>query len=49
MCTKISKDKKDKIEDVIEELKNNGADIKSLDCKSSYLELGLLIIIFILF
>ena len=49
LCTKISKDQKDKIKDLIRELISNGAIVKSLDCKSSYLELGLLIIIILLF
>ena len=48
-CTNLSKDKKDKIGDVMKELISNGVYVKSLDCKSSYLELGLLIILFLLF
>ena len=47
-CTELKQSQKDNIEKTIEEFNSNGDDIKSLDCKSSFIELGLFSLIFLL-
>jgi hypothetical protein len=48
-CLELTKDQKDKIKDTIDELeKTGGVDVKSLDCKSSFMQLGLFSLIFLL-
>lgn len=48
LCSELSSEEKKDIDKAIEELESEGADVKNFDCKSSYLELGLLSIIFLL-
>ncbi len=48
-CEEYTKEEKDNIEETIKEIEKDGFDVKSLDCKSSYLSIGLFSLIFLLF
>ena len=48
-CTELSKEDKENIKEVIKEAEKNDVDIKSLDCKSSIIEFGLLSLMLLLF
>jgi len=47
-CIELTKDQKDNIKDFIKEFEKSGVDVKSLDCKSSFIEFGLFSLIFLL-
>ena len=47
-CMEFTKEEKDNIKKTIEELESFGGEVKSLDCKSSFIELGLFSLIFLL-
>jgi hypothetical protein len=47
-CFELTKDQKDKIKDFIKEIEKTGVKVKSLDCKSSFMQLGLFSLIFLL-
>ena len=50
MCSELSKEDKENIKEVIKEAeKEEDVDIKSLDCKSSFIEFGLLSLMLLLF
>jgi hypothetical protein len=49
MCSELSKEDKENIKEVIKEAEKNDVDIKSLDCKSSIIEFGLLSLMLLLF
>jgi hypothetical protein len=46
-CTELTKSQKENIKKTIEDLESKGVDIKSLDCKTSFIELGLFSLIFL--
>lgn len=48
-CIELSKEEKENIKEAIKEAEKGGADIKSLDCKSSFIEFGLLSLMLLLF
>lgn len=48
-CTELSKEDKENIKEVIKEAEKEGLDIKSFDCKSSFIEFGLLSLMLLLF
>ena len=48
-CEDYTKEEKDNIENTIKEIEKDGLDVKSLDCKSSYLSISLFSLIFLLF
>ena len=47
-CISLTKEEYDNIDDYIKKLENDGSKVKDLDCKSYYLELCLLSLLFIL-
>ena len=47
-CLELTKDQKDKINDFIKEIEKTGVKVKSLDCKSSFIQFGLFSLIFLL-
>jgi len=47
-CLPLTKDNYDNIKDYIKEFEKDGGKVKKLDCKSFYLELSVLIFIFLL-
>jgi hypothetical protein len=47
-CLELTKDQKDKIKDFIKEIEKTGVKVKSLDCKSSFIQFGLFSLIFLL-
>ena len=47
-CFLVSKEEKENIKDYIKELEKSGGKVKSLDCKSSFIEFGLFSLIFLL-
>jgi hypothetical protein len=49
MCSELSKEDKENIKEVIKEAEKEDVDIKSLDCKSSFIEFGLLSLMLLLF
>ena len=48
-CIELSKEEKENIKEAIKEAEKGGADIKSLDCKSSFIEFCLLSLMLLLF
>ena len=48
MCIELLKEQKEKIDDYIGQVETAGVSVKSLDCKSSFIEFGLLSLIFLL-
>ena len=48
MCIELLKEQKEKIDDYIDKMEETGVSVKSLDCKSSFIEFGLLSLIFLL-
>ena len=48
MCIELLKEQKEKIDDYIGQVEKAGVSVKSLDCKSSFIEFGLLSLIFLL-
>ena len=48
-CVELSKEEKENIKEAIKAAEKNDIKIKTLDCKSSFLEFGLLSLIFLLF
>ena len=47
-CISLLKENKDNIKDFIKEMEKQGGKVKSLDCKSSFIEVGLFSLIFLL-
>jgi hypothetical protein len=47
-CFELTKDQKENIKDYIDMVEKAGVSVKSLDCKSSFIEFGLLSLIFLL-
>ena len=47
-CFELTKDQKENIKDYIDQVEKAGVSVKSLDCKSSFIEFGLLSLIFLL-
>ena len=47
-CISLSKENKENIKDTIKEMETSGGKVKSLDCKSSFIEFGLFSLIFLL-
>ena len=47
-CVIVNKDNYDNIKEFIENLEDQGYEVKKLDCKSNYLELSILIFILLL-
>ena len=48
ICYSITDTEYNNIKDTIKKMEKNGGDVKKLDCKSIYLELSILIFIFLL-
>ena len=48
ICSLLDKEEKENIKDTINDYKSQGTDVKSLDCKSSFIELGLFSLAFLL-
>ena len=48
ICLELTKDQKENIKDYIDQVEKSGVSVKSLDCKSSFIEFGLLSLIFLL-
>lgn len=49
VCMPLTNEQKNNIKDYIKDLEKGGGDVKSLDCKASYLSIGLFSLILILF
>jgi len=47
-CIELTKDQKDNIKDYIKQLEKSGGSVKSLDCKSSFIQFGLFSLIILL-
>ena len=48
VCLELTKEQKDNIKDYIKQIEKAGADVKSLDCKSSFIQFGLFSLIILL-